>query len=63
VTKPILNVVALSGGKDSTALAPAGLAQLRGRFEAGHLPSKSRYQLNMFDDEDEVAGACRVCRM
>jgi len=41
---------------------PAALADLRQEFEL-RLPRGISNQLTMFDDDDDLQGACRVCRM
>ena len=41
---------------------PAGLRELRERFEAGYVPPRTRRQLPLFETNDG-GGACRVCRM
>ena len=40
---------------------PAGLADLRGRFELGEVPHGRSWNLNLF--EEEQPSACRVCQL
>ena len=40
---------------------PAGLRQLRERFEAGKVPRNAKVQTTLFDDDDR--GACRACTL
>jgi PP-loop superfamily ATP-utilizing enzyme len=49
-----------SSGRDTW---PAGLAELRQRFEAGDRPRGATDQLELLDDVPEAERSCRVCRL